>query len=762
MRLSLIESYDAGVATVRLHDILRVYLGFRVSLPERQRMHAGFLDAHRPTTQRWADLHDDADYLWHWGAFHLVESGQDVELLNTVRDVAYLATKAHLTSTSAVLDDLALAGDPKANERRSFFRRWSHLFEGLPRTADIAATILARPGAGILIDKSDANRLAPPYLCYAPGWSCPETAETALDVVLGTHQRRVQECTWSPDGHRLASVDGDGFVRVWNLDGLADPVQIGGEEWIVALAWSPDGRWLACGDDDGIVRAWRVDGVAERVELGRHEVGVRVVAWSPDGGRMASGGDDGVRVWETRGGPELAKLSRSGWVRALAWSCTGDQLACAYDDGVVLTWTPRTAERPTELGRHEGGAFAVSWSTNGEYVTSGGRDGAVRIWPVNSDRHSVELVGGGGSVRALAWSADGEQLAAGSSDGALRTWADNGMARPVDLGRHDGGVLTVAWQPDGRALASGGQDGAVRLWRVDPRAMGMDVDRAEDPVLSVTWSPDGRRLANGTRNGVVRAGNANGLAQLSRHDHAVQAVSWSADGVLLASGTVDGRLRVCLADDGAEILELRGTGIGLRSTAWSPERSSLACVDGDGTVQIWSIDGESATVVGRCGEWVRALAWGPDGRRFATGDDNGRLQIWDVDDDLEPVELGRRAEHGVRAIAWSATNHRLVTGHNDGTVWMWGPGLDDEPVQLGRHRDEVQDVAWSPGGMQVASIGADSVLQVWRADVGNHQNGDPDCSLALDGSLNGLAWNPNGDQLAVAGAHGLYVLQVMG
>ena len=101
LRLSLIESYDAGVATVRLHDVLRVYLGFRAQPPERQRMHAGFLDAHRPSHAALGGP-DRRCRLPRGAGVHFIsmKQGSPYELVSTVRDVAYLAKKAHLTSTS--------------------------------------------------------------------------------------------------------------------------------------------------------------------------------------------------------------------------------------------------------------------------------------------------------------------------------------------------------------------------------------------------------------------------------------------------------------------------------------------------------------------------------------------------------------------------------------------------------------------------------------------------------------------------------------
>jgi WD40 repeat protein len=217
-------------------------------------------------------------------------------------------------------------------------------------------------------------------------------------------------------------------------------------------------------------------------------------------------------------------------------------------------------------------------------------------------------------------------------------------------------------------------------------------------------------------------------------------------------------VRIHDAVSGAEILRRHATGNSLRKLAWSPGSSRLACVGGDGAVEIWRL----GPAQGPYGERVRALAWAPGGQRFATGDDNGRIQLWNVPANREPEELGHRVERPVRAIAWSPDERLLATGHNDGTVWLWGPDANDEPIALGRHRRDVYDVAWSPDGSRVVSVGDDSFLRVWRVSTDNPDQAELNCVLAVDGTLNSLAWRPNGELLAVAGSHGLYVFQVAG
>jgi WD40 repeat protein len=738
--LSLIQSYDAGPGTVRLHDVLRSHLRSMLSADALLARHADFLAAHRPAGGRWAELPPDALYVWRHAATHLAGAGLYDELEATVRDVSYLAAKLQRLGPPAVLDDVALLGPPGA-ELQGWVRRWSHLAEGLARTEDVAATLLARPDAGAFL--TGAPQL--PHLAYARGWACPEPSDDALDTVLGTHHRRVQAVAWSPDGTRLASTGGDGVVRVWDPGSATEPMTLARSEWMSVVAWSADGR-LACGDDDGVVRVGTMGG--DWLELGRHDVGVRTLAWSADGRRVASASDDGVRVWTVDGGAAPLERGGAAWVRALACSPTGTQVAWGDDDGVV--WIAGDGG-PRELGRLESAAFSLAWSPDGRAVAGGGDDGAIRVWALAAGGAPVELAGAAGAVQAVAWSPDGHRVAGGSEDGALRLWPATGGAAPLELGRHDGGVLAVAWAPRRSVLASGGCDGAVRLWHVEDRAGRAGVRHPR--MRAVAWSPDGRRLASASADGAVRVWRADGDAdpvELGRHDDEASSVAWSADARLLASGGDDGAVHVWRVDGGAPVFELRVAGDCVRTLSWSPDGPTLACAGADGVVHLWRV-ADGAVPQGRRGRWVRALAWSPHGGRFVTGDDDGALRVWNAGEPASAVELGRH-ERGVRAVAW-ASGGLVASGDDDGGLWLRDA---KRTLSLPRHEAGVRGVAWSPTEAELISAGADGVLRLWDVAAAEVL-----ATLALSRSLSAVAWQPGGDLLAVAGTGGLYVLEVV-
>jgi WD40 repeat protein len=767
-RLSLVQTYDAGTGSVRLHDVLREYLRSTRSDAEWHERQRSLLAAHRPASGRWADLPEDAEHLWRWIAFHLQQADLDDELLKTFRDVGFLARAVHRLGTWAVRDQLAFSDSPVSARLRSWLRRWANLVERLPAVVDVAATLMARPEAPDLLTVALTD--APgPLLRYAEGWPCPEPAGSALDSVVGRHHRRVQSVAWSPDGDRVASGDGNGLLRVWDVDRDKPPVKMASGHWVRAVAWSPDGGRLVCGSDDGAVALWHVGARdEERVLLGEHHVGVRVVAWSPDGSRIASASDDGVRVWSSDGSrqpvrPRPEPLGQEpcddDWVRSLAWSPDGGRLAYGDDGGQLWVW-PVEDGAPTLLAKHRSPVLAVAWARDGT-VASGAEDGTLLLQRPDSDGAMFALPSSSSAVLALSWSPDGHRLASGSADGALRVWSGEGGTPEAELGGHDGGVLAVAWSGTGNRLVSGGCDGALRLWRVDSAAGGLELRRDEDRIRAVAWSRDSGRLATSGGDGGVRVWQAEHRAAsflVGQHDGEARGVAWATDGGVLASGGDDRVVRLWFPGGcGQPRQELAAPGQCVRALAWSPAGGHLACVGGDGSIQLWRLgSGSTATPLARRGEWVRSVAWSPDGSGLVSGGDDHVVRLWDLDGDGS-TRLGRH-DCGVSAVTWLASGRHVLSGDDHGELRLWDIE-DGGHVRVGRHELGVRAVAGSPDGLVVASVGGDSAVRIWQLEA-EADTSDPTCTLALTGTLHALAWRPAGARLAVAGVNGLYVLEL--
>jgi WD40 repeat protein len=137
---------------------------------------------------------------------------------------------------------------------------------------------------------------------------------------------------FSPDGSLLATVCGDGAVRLWDTANGKEVRSLGGEKDRVSLAlvFSPDGRTLAVagyGHDDkpGSVRLWELASGKVRAEFAGHGSAVLSLAFSPDGRTLATGGaDTTVLLWDLTGRTELGARSRE--------KPTAEELASLWSD----------------------------------------------------------------------------------------------------------------------------------------------------------------------------------------------------------------------------------------------------------------------------------------------------------------------------------------------------------------------------------------------------------------------------------------------
>jgi WD40 repeat protein len=121
-------------------------------------------------------------------------------------------------------------------------------------------------------------------------------------VVLRGHEQEVTSVAWSPDGKRIVTASGDATARIWNMDGVGQPVVLRGhEQAVIFAAFSPDGQRIFTTSEDGIARIWNADGSGEPYVLS-HGRAVLSAAWSPDGTRVATHvySDPIVWVWPVR------------------------------------------------------------------------------------------------------------------------------------------------------------------------------------------------------------------------------------------------------------------------------------------------------------------------------------------------------------------------------------------------------------------------------------------------------------------------------
>ena len=220
-QLSLLLKFDLATRTIRLHDVIRSYLR-QTMTHALVNLNRQFLDSYNLT--RWSMLPHDELYLWHHLANHLIDAERVTELLTTVKDGTYLATKAYLCRTNAVEMDIAIAkqhdpSDTSLLNLEHLLSGISHLLNQCSTYQELAATLhaylLPYPRFAE-IRASIESELERPFLS---AWHpLPDEPSQELIRTLPGHTNAVNACAISPgDGAWIAPVPSDETLKLWDI-----------------------------------------------------------------------------------------------------------------------------------------------------------------------------------------------------------------------------------------------------------------------------------------------------------------------------------------------------------------------------------------------------------------------------------------------------------------------------------------------------------------------------------------------------------------
>lgn len=288
---------------------------------------------------------------------------------------------------------------------------------------------------------------------------------------------------------------------------------------------------------------------------------------------------------------------------------------------------------------------------------------------------------------------------------------------------------------------------------------------------SLAWMRDDKLLTVGAvgSEGVWVYDTLGGTPRLLGSADRLTRVAVSDGNTLAMVGGEDGAVRLWDVRAEAEVVErvfLNGHDDPVDAIAFQPSGGLMASVGGlaytaqndaetdTNAILIWDVD--AVTLVGVLRghtDTVTALAFAGDDLLISSGLD-GSVRVWNVGDYTQMGMVG--AEVGATSLAISLTANLVVAGYADGKITAYQYPALTPGVPLIAHTGSVNEVAFNPQGTLLASVGGDGRLVLWTieglptADNDSVQRFTP--SGGHDGSATRVVFNPDGTVLATLGA----------
>jgi WD40 repeat protein len=291
-------------------------------------------------------------------------------------------------------------------------------------------------------------------------------------MILTGHPAPIEEVAFSADGAALLSVDGEGGLRLWDLNTRQARRKMDGG--LDSPTFTPDGKHILCTDgDDGWAYLLDIEtGEWKPLRLSGDDP-ANAYLFSPDGTRCV-----------VRYGSKLEWRQLPSWKRVKTWDISfpedteefqqfvfspdGRTLAGVTDCGVYLFDVATRKRRPLPAFEPTSSELLLAFHPDSQRLAVGfGKRMAVVELAAGKETAAVAIKQPRKSFMAAAYTPDGRYLATVSGEETVKFWDTSSGQVAKEYNWQVGRLYCLAFSRDGCLGAAGGAGKQVAVWDME-------------------------------------------------------------------------------------------------------------------------------------------------------------------------------------------------------------------------------------------------------------------------------------------------------
>ncbi|MCK5058208.1 MAG: AAA family ATPase [Candidatus Aminicenantes bacterium] len=571
---------------------------------------------------------------------------------------------------------------------------------------------------------------------------------------LKGHTGRIMSAAYSPDGTYIVTGSWDKTARIWHSNGNLQKELI--HEGIVnRVTLSHDSKQFLIATRNGMVKLWDIRGNSQPVNI-KHDSSISSALFSPDDKMiLTSSWDKTAKLWNNEE-KELITFAHEDSVSSAIFSPDGRFVLTASWDKRARLWGI-DGNLQKEF-KHDDAVNSAVFSGNGKQILTASRDGRARIWNL-VDGKLLMMIKHGSPLISASFSPDEQKIIAISKDGQVGIWDNKGRLL-VYLSDKEERIRCATFSQDSSRLLTGADNGIARVWDLDERIL-VNLQEPAGDIKIAQFTPHGNQILTAASDMSIRLQDIEGnvLVDLKKHRIPISSASFTTDGSrILTFAGAEGTVKV--QDAKVELLlNLKRKNSRIMSAELSPSGCQVLEVS-DGTAGLWSIIENSfkGKLIRRltAGAAVSLAIFSPAGSRILAALADNTLILWDLSGNIIANLTGH--QQPIASMEFSPNGRRILTASADNTARLWTTG--GKEITVLRHQGAVFSAQFAMDGSRILTVGQDNAVKVWdsKGRILLDLKYDspvlcaafsPDAQLVTTGSKDGNAilWNMEGKLL---------------